>query len=141
MENTGIRNIREITIDLKVLDAVSFEEIKLGDPLYIIFPNVDVSVNTFDTSGVTLYDKNGVLIVSKGVSSMDEFGCDILYYVCNNSLSDINITADKFWVNGKSVESFSSTKVLNGKKAVMRARLYKNELEKNGIYSVNNANW
>ena len=139
LENTGIRNIREITIDLKVLDAVSFEEIKLGDPLYIIFPNVDVSVNTFDTSGVTLYDKNGVLIVSKGVSSMDEFGCDILYYVCNNSLSDINITADKFWVNGKSVESFSSTKVLNGKKAVMRARLYKNELEKNGIYSVNNA--
>ena len=83
LENTGIRNIREITIDLKVLDAVSFEEIKLGDPLYIIFPNVDVSVNTFDTSGVTLYDKNGVLIVSKGVSSMDEFGCDILYYVCN----------------------------------------------------------
>lgn len=139
LENTGVRNIREITIGLKVIDSVSFDEVAIGHPLYIIFPNTDVSANTFDTSGPTLYNKGDVLIVSKGVSAMDGYGCDLLYYVYNNSLSDISVIADGFWVNGKASEAFASMKVSAGKKAVMRARLYKTDLDRDGIYSVNNA--
>lgn len=91
---------------------------------------------TFNDSGEVAYDEGGVKIVVKGLADNNLFGAGVVFYIENNSDTDVLITSDNVSVNGFMVDDLLYCTVLAGRHAVDTSTLMSSDIEENGIETI-----
>ena len=99
------------------------------------FDNMDTTPND---AGTELYSADGIRIVGKTVDENSFWGSAILLYIENNSGKSVGITVDDMSINGYMITPYFSTTVYDGKKALEDITILSNQLEENGIESIDN---
>ena len=99
------------------------------------YDNMDTTPND---AGTELYSADGIRIVGKTVDENSFWGSAILLYVENNSGKSVGITVDDMSINGYMITPYFSTTVYDGKKALEDITIMSNQLEENGIESIDN---
>ena len=97
------------------------------------FANMDT---TPDDAGMELYNENGVRIVGKTVDENSFWGTAILLYCENTSGKNVGISVDDMSINGFMMSPFFSTTVYDGKKSIDEITIFSNDLETNGIETI-----
>lgn len=99
------------------------------------YDNMDTTPND---AGTELYSADGIRIVGKTVDENSFWGSAILLYVENNSGKSVGINVDDMSINGFMITPYFSTTVYDGKKALEDITIMSNQLEENGIESIDN---
>ena len=99
------------------------------------YDNMDTTPND---AGTELYSADGIRIVGKTVDENSFWGSAILLYIENNSGKSVGINVDDMSINGFMITPYFSTTVYDGKKALEDITIMSNQLEENGIESIDN---
>ena len=99
------------------------------------YDNMDTTPND---AGTELYSADGIRIVGKTVDENSFWGSAILLYIENNSGKTVGINVDDMSINGFMITPYFSTTVYDGKKALEDITILSNQLEENGIESIDN---
>lgn len=132
----GIENVGKVEIYFHTFDPESYMTIDEIDPIEIHTSAYDKMDTTPNDSGKELFNDRGVRIVGKYVDESSFWGAAVLLYIENNSGSTKIIQCDDMSINGFMVTPYFSSTVYDGKKAISDITLLSNELEENGITSV-----
>ena len=132
----GIDVVGKIELYFHVYDASSYETIFDTDCATIQtseYDNMDITPND---AGMELYNEGGIRIVGKTVDENSFWGTAILLYCENTSGVNVGISVDDISVNGFMMSPLFSTTVYDGKKAIDDITIFSNDLEENGIESI-----
>lgn len=136
LEAAGIDSVGKIEIYFNVSDANSYDTLFSTDCVTIQTSAFDQMDTTPNDAGTELYNENGIRIVGKTVDENSFWGAAILLYCENTSDRDVCIQVDDMSVNGFMMDPFFSTTVYAGKKAIDDITLMSEDLEQNGIISI-----
>ena len=83
-----------------------------------------------------LYNGNGIRIIGKTVEENSFWGTGILLYCENTTSKDVCISVEDMSVNGFMMDPLFAADVYARKKCIQEITLLSNELEENGIESI-----
>lgn len=137
LKQCGIETIANLCFSLHIFYSDSWEN-------FMDTPEIELRTNQyegyafqFDDAGTLAYDENGVKIVVKGVSEDGSwFGPSVMVFIQNNTGRMITVQARNLSVNGFMVEPVFSSDVAAGKAAIDGITLMSDDLEANGIQSI-----
>lgn len=132
----GIDVVGKIELYFHVYDMSSFTTIFDTDCITIQtseYENMNITPND---AGMELYNEGGIRIVGKTVDENSFWGTAILLYCENTSGVNVGISVDDISVNGFMMSPLFSTTVYDGKKAIDDITILSNDLEENGIESI-----
>lgn len=136
LKAAGIDTVGKIEIYFHVYDSSTYETLFDPDCVTIqtsAYADMDTTPND---AGTELYNENGVRIVGKTVDENSFWGTAVLLYCENTSGRNVGISVDDLSVNGYMMEPLFATTVYDGKKAIDDITIFSNELEENGIESI-----
>lgn len=136
LKAAGIDTVGQVEMYFHVYDSVTYDTIFDSECVTIQtseYPNMDT---TPDDVGTELYNENGIRIVGKTVDEDSFWGTAILLYCENTSGEDIGVAVDEMSVNGFMMNPLFSATVYNEKMAIDEITIFSNELEENGITSI-----
>lgn len=136
LKAAGIENVGKIEIYFHVYDSATYDTV--FEPECVVvqtseYANMDTTPND---AGTELYNQNGIRIVGKTVDENSFWGTAILLYVENNSGKNVGISVDDMSINGFMMNPFFSTTVYDGKKSIDDITVFSNDLEENGIETI-----
>ena len=118
VESYGISKITSIDFNLLVCDSESFDLIDESDVISLSSGEKN-SDKAYDTSGKTVYDKDGIKVIAQFVQTDEIMGQEIIFYVENNSDKNITVSNnDDVAINGTMATPLLYCSVVPGKKAV-----------------------
>ena len=132
----GIDVVGKIEIYFHASDESSYETIFDADCATIQTSEYDNMDTTPNDAGTELYNEGGIKIVGKTVDENSFWGTAILLYCENTSGENVGISVDDISVNGFMMSPLFSTTVYDGKKAIDDITIFSNDLEENGIESI-----
>lgn len=136
LEAAGIDSVGKIEIYFNVSDADSYETLFSTDCVTIqtsAFEQMDTMPND---AGTELYNEKGIRIVGKTVDENSFWGAAILLYCENTTDRNVCIQVEDLSVNGFMMNPLFSTTVYAGKKAIDDITLFSEDLEQNGIETI-----
>jgi hypothetical protein len=136
LKAAGIDTVGQVEMYFHVYDSVTYDTIFDSECVTIQtseYPNMDT---TPDDVGTELYNENGIRIVGKTVDEDSFWGTAILLYCENTSGEDIGVAVDEMSVNGFMMNPLFSATVYDEKMAIDEITIFSNELEENGITSI-----
>lgn len=132
----GIENVGKIEIYFHVYDSVTYDTIFDTECVTIQTSEYDNMDTTPDDAGTELYNADGIRIVGKTVDENSFWGTAILLYCENNAGRNVGISVDDMSINGFMMSPFFTTTVYDGKKSIDEITVFSNDLEENGIESI-----
>lgn len=135
-EKCGIEKITDIEFILHIFDAESWETIIDSDIIQITTSNAATYTQTYNDSGIVLYDVDGIKIVQQELVYDEFWGYAVYFYVENNTDQSITIQSRDTSINGFMVNPTMSIDVAAGKKAVNDMSFLQSEISENGIESI-----
>ena len=136
LKAAGIENVGQVELYFHVYDNDTFESKFNADVAVIKTSVFDQMDTTPDDVGQELFNQNGIRIVGKVVDENSFWGTAVLLYLENNSGSNVLVACDDMSINGFMVTPIFSSTVYDGKMALDEITIFRNELEENGITSV-----
>ena len=135
LERCNIGEITEIELVFELYDYDSWETISVSDVIYI---DLDSNyVQTYDTSGITMVNEDGIKIVYQDFVTDDDFyGPYAVFYVENNTGKAVDVSYLDLQVNGYMISAFFYGRVESGTCAVLTLEFFSSELEENGIETI-----
>src|SRR5699024_8559390 len=135
LKAAGIENVGKVEMYFHAYDSnmdylfkQAYAEVQTSS-----FANMDT---TPDDAGMELYNENGVRIVGKTVDENSFWGTAILLYCEITSVKNVGISVDDMSINGFMMSPFISTTVYDGKKSIDEITIFSNDLETNGIETI-----
>ena len=136
LKAAGIENVGQIEIYFHVFDSDSYHTLFDLDCITIKTSAFDKMDTTPGDVGVELYNAGGIRIVGKYVNEDTVWGTAVLLYLENNSGKNIGVSCNDMSINGFMVNPLFSSTVYDGKMAIDEVTIFSNQLEENGIESV-----
>lgn len=138
LEQCGIENIGEIEFSLHIFNSDDFMADNIdSDPITLHTNLYGTFEQAYDDSGETIYDENGIKIISKGLDADQSiFGPSVILYVANSSDQFITVQARDTSVNGFMVTPTMSIDVVPGKVAISQMTFLDSDLEDNQIDNI-----
>ena len=136
LEAAGIETIGQIEIYFHVFDSDSWDSLFDSDQVIIqtsAFEQMDIVPNDV---GTELFNSDGIRIVGKTVDENTFWGSAILLYIENKTDKNIVVSCEDLSVNGFMLQPLLSSTVYAGKMSIDDITLFSNELEENGIESI-----
>jgi len=136
LKEAGIQTVAEVEVSFHVYDSDSWDTYFDSDSITIKtseYGNVEYIPND---SGVELFNNGQIRIVGKYVNEDTFWGTGILLYMENNSSQKITVQTRNFSVNGFMMTPLFSKTVCSGRMAMGEITLLSNEMEENGIETV-----
>lgn len=134
LETCGIDTIANIEFSLHIFDPDTFDTLYDSDLIKLNTNMAEGFSQTYDNSGETLYDENGIKIVYKGLSTDGSIlGPEVIFYAENNTDQVITIQARDTSVNGFMIDPSLSTEITPGNRAVSGMTFLSSQLEENNI--------
>ena len=132
----GIENVGKIEIYFHVYDPATYDTIFDTECVTIQTSEYDNMDTTPDDAGTELYNADGIRIVGKTVDENSFWGTAILLYCENNAGRNVGISVDDMSINGFMMSPFFTMTVYDGKKSIDEITVFSNDLEENGIESI-----
>ena len=129
-------SIGKIEIYFHVYDPATYDTIFDTECVTIQASEYDNMDTTPDDAGTELYNADGIRIVGKTVDENSFWGTAILLYCENNAGRNVGISVDDMSINGFMMSQFFTTTVYDGKKSIDEITVFSNDLEENGIESI-----
>ena len=140
LKEAGISTIADMQFCFHIFDANTWDTIIDSRPIDIQTAEAQTYNYTFDNSGVTCYNENGIKIVAKGLAQDTSlFGPSVLVYIENNRSDAITVQVRDVSVNGYMVESMFSSDIAPGKKSIDTITFLGSDLTENGITDISEA--
>lgn len=137
LEEAGIDVIADIEFQFHIYDSDSWNDVMKTDVLSLHTSAYEGFTFEVDTSGEVLYDKNGIQIISKGLTEAGFLsGPTLKLLIINNSSKDITVSSDDFSVNGFMIYGGMFSEVLSGKMAFDSIYISSSDLEDNEIEKI-----
>ena len=133
--------IKEIEFSLRVTEARTYNPLFVTDMISVKTSayKEDEEKPSEDFAGQTVYDKDGMKIVLRGVSTDRAYsdGAEMVVCIFNGTERNISVRTNDITVNGyEMISSVLSRTVLSGKRAVDAVTFYKQELKEYGIDAI-----
>ena len=140
LKEAGISTIADMQFCFHIFDANTWDTIIDSRPIDIQTAAAQSYNYTFDDSGVTCYNENGIKIVAKGLAQDSSFfGPSVVVYIENNRSEAITVQVRDVSVNGYMVESMFSPDIAPGKKSIDTITFLGSDLTENGITEISEA--
>lgn len=137
MELCGIEAIASMEFSFHIFTTDDWETYLDTSVIQLKTSIADTYTQTYDDSGDVAYDKSGVKIVIKGLSTDDSLlGPSILVYIENNSQQNITVQTRDVSINDFMLDPIFSCDVAPGKRAVDTITFMSSELEDNNISAI-----
>ena len=136
LKAAGIDTVGKVEIYFHVYDSTSWDAIFDTKGVTIETSEVSKMDTTPNDEGQELYNAGGIRIVGKTVDENSFWGTAILLYCENTSGKNVGISVDNMSINGFMMSPFFSTTVYDGKKSIDDITVFTNDLEANGIESI-----
>lgn len=135
LERCGVSTITDIRMDIKVINPDTYQTLFTTGEITITTSAAGSYSQTYDDSGVEIYNTNGIRIVAQQVTD-DFLGKSALFYIENNSSYHIGVSGDDVSVNGFMMTDLMYSDVVPGAHDVTELTLLSSELEENGIEDI-----
>ena len=137
LEECGITTFAEMEFKFHIFTSDKWDTYLDTDVIRVETSAYGSHEQTIDDSGEVFYDKDGIKIIGKGISTEDSiFGPGLIMYIENNSGKDFTVQARDTSINGFLMDPIMSTDVIDGKKAITALTFMSSELEENGITDI-----
>lgn len=136
LDNAHITNVGNIEFYFHIFDKNTWDTILDSDTINIT-TNTEVE-DMFNTDGIELYNDNDVNIVYQGLTNNSIFGINLVFYITNDTDTNIAVQVDSASLNGFMIDPVMSAEIASGKKIVYYMTIYQSELEENEITSLEN---
>ncbi len=136
LEAAGIDSVGQVEVYFHVYDSASYEDILKTDVVTIQTSKYADMDTTSNDAGTELYNEGGIRIVGKTVDENSFWGTAILLYMENTSGTNVGIQCTNMSINGFMMTPYFSCNVYDGKKSINDITIMSNELEENGIESI-----
>ena len=136
MEASGIDTIDEIELYLHVFNVDTWEDYYNSSAITLKTSDADSHTQTYDDSGELIYEGNGIKIVAKNLEANELLGQSLFVYLENNGSQAVIVQTRDVSVNGFMMDSVFSVDILPGKRAVNSILFLNDDLEKNGIETI-----
>ena len=137
LKEIGIDNIGLIDLIFTVYDVENYGEIVYTDMLTIQtsdFSKMDDKADKIENAK-QVFNKEGIS-VSFYQATSDDWGTSLYFLVENTGKQAISIACGDFAINDYMIDTYAGTNVLPGKKAVMQAFIYSDDLIENDIKDI-----
>lgn len=136
LESYKIDKIADMEFSFYIYDS-DWETYLDTDVIRIETSVADTYEYKYDDSGDIAYSGNGIKIIIKGLSEDDSiFGPSVVVYIENTSDKNVTVQARDVSINGFMVNAMFSCEITAGKRAIDTITFMSNELEDNGITSI-----
>lgn len=137
LEACGIQTIADMEFRFHIFLADGWDDYYDSDLIQLRTSAAASYQYTYDDSGEVLFEKDGVRIVTKGLSTQDSFfGPGLVVYIENTRDRAIMVQTRDVSVNGFMVNAIISSNVGAGKRAVDAVTFLQSDLEENGITEI-----
>ncbi|MEX1376238.1 MAG: hypothetical protein AB1Z23_02080 [Eubacteriales bacterium] len=137
LDLAGIKEIADMQLQFTVFDSASYDDILITD--YIQVSTGSTYMQTYDDSGIVLYDKDEVKIVMKPLDYSDSLtGPRIPLYIENNSDVALTFSTSDLLINGKLIDDFFIVSVSPGKRLVAYIEYFETPKRQYGIEEFEN---
>ncbi len=137
LKSCGIDTIADMEFSFHIFTTSDWDDYLDTPPIQLKTSAADSYQYTFDDSGSTAYDENGIKVVVKGLAEDGSFfGPSIVVYLENNSAKNITVQVRDVSINGFMVDAIFSSEVVAGKKAIDTITFMSSDLEENEITNV-----
>lgn len=136
LEKYGIEQVADLECSLHLFDPDTYTTI-VDTPTINIETNLSEKYEqAYDDSGNTVYDENGIKIVSQGIENDDIWGLSPKFYMENNTDQAITIQIRDTSVNGYMLNTSFSSDLLPGKKCINNIVFIPDDLKANNIEEI-----
>ncbi|MBQ4382327.1 MAG: hypothetical protein II794_06280 [Oscillospiraceae bacterium] len=132
----GIDVIADVELSFHIYNSEKWTDAFDSERISIKTSAAPGFVYTYDDSGSTVYEKDGLKIVVKGLNKSSLLGPSVVLYIANTGDKDVTVQSRDVSVNGFMVSDVFSAEILKGKHAVDSITLLSSSLKENGIESV-----
>lgn len=129
--------IQNITFVLKFMDNDTWDNLFSSHIIELKSTPTITPTEQYDTSGVVVYNKNGVKIIAQKIFVNEWDDYNVVLYIENNSQADVMIQTRNVSVNGYMIEPIFSSEICAGMKIVDELCFWKDDLNDNDISSIN----
>ena len=137
LQFANIDKIADIEFSLHIIESTSFDTIADSDQISLSTNVASSYIQTYDDSGVALYDENGIRIIAKGLSlDSNFFGPELILYIENNSDKCITIQSRDSSINGFMIDAIMSDELLPGKRIIGGMTFSSSRLEESKISDI-----
>lgn len=137
LKMANIDTIANIEFSLHIFESTSYDAIADSNQISLSTNVASPYIQTYDDSGVALYDENGIRIIAKGFSlDSNFFGPELILYIENNADKYITIQTRDTSVNGFMIDSIMSDEVLPGKKIMGLMTFSSSRLEESKVTDI-----
>lgn len=136
LEKYGIEQVADLECSLHFSDPDTYMTITDTPTINIETNLTGKYEQACDDSGNTVYDENGIKIVSQGVENDDIWGLSPKFYMENNTDQAITIQIRDTSVNGYMLNNSFSPEILPGKKCVDNIVFIPADLKSNNIEEI-----
>lgn len=136
LEASGIETFADIELSFHIFYSDDWETHLDSAPVTLKTSAADTYIYTYDDSGVTIYEKNSIKVVAKGLVTDELWGPELKLYVYNGSNQPITVQTRDDSVNGFMVTTSASVEVDVGKHCMDAITFFSSDLEENEITDI-----
>lgn len=137
LKDCGIDTIANMEFSFHIFTTDDWDDFLDSDIISLDTSAAGSYTQNYDDSGEVFYDKDGIKIIGKGLSSNDSFfGPGLIVYIENNSSKNFTVQVRDTSVNGFMIDTSMSEDVIVGKKAITAVTFFSSSLEENGITDI-----
>ena len=137
LKDCGIDTIANMEFSFHIFTTDGWDDFLDSDIISLDTSAAGSYTQNYDDSGEVFYDKDGIKIIGKGLSSNDSFfGPGLIVYIENNSSKNFTVQVRDTSVNGFMIDTSMSEDVIVGKKAITAVTFFSSSLEENGITDI-----
>ncbi len=134
MKACGIKTIADMEFSFHIFTKEGWDTILDTEQITVKTSAADGFNYQYNDSGETIYEADGIKIVSKGLSDKDSiFGPGLVLYIENSSEKDVTVQVRDESINGFMMDTIFSEDVLSGKRSIDAITFMNSSLEENGI--------
>ncbi len=133
LSKAGIQTIRTVELKLVVYDSSNYDTIVQSERLTITTNAAGKGEQTFDDSGLTVLDQNGLRFVLRSGPEVSIWGKDIGVFLENHTGKDIAVSLEGVSVNGFMVDPLFYCTLSDGTVAYTEISFSSDDLQTNKI--------
>ncbi|NCB91895.1 MAG: hypothetical protein EOM40_04885 [Clostridia bacterium] len=136
LADCNITDVSTIETKIVLLDPTTYTTLYTSETI-TISANPDGNSQTFDETGETIYNEDGLKLISKGMSDDPAFGKIWKVYIANDTDHDISLYIPSAKLNGVALDTLFTQTIPAGKKAIGAMTIFQEDLDSNQITTIN----
>lgn len=138
IEECGISAFADMEFRFHIFSTEDWSSVLDTDLIQVQTSLAGTHTQTYDDSGESVLDQDGIKIVYKGMED-SLMGPSMMFYIENNTDTKITVQQRSMSIDGFMIDGIFSPEVMPGKRAIQGITIFNSDLEDNGIETLTSA--